>query len=157
MNEMLKAIVAAHPFVKGMTAAHLDVLVDCARLEVLEPGRLLFIEGQPASEFYMLQDGKIALEVHRPNDGTVRVDVLGADDVLGWSWLFPPYAWHLRARVLEPTNAIVLNAARLLINAERDHDFGYILMKRVSHVLMERLKATQRELLTRQSEPELAV
>jgi CRP/FNR family cyclic AMP-dependent transcriptional regulator len=75
--------------------------------------------------------------------------------MLGWSWLFPPFAWHFRARALEPTNAIVLNGAHLLIAAERKRDFGYELMKRVAQVVIHRLQATRKQLLDQQIESAL--
>jgi CRP/FNR family transcriptional regulator, cyclic AMP receptor protein len=70
--------------------------------------------------------------------------------MLGWSWLFPPFAWHFRARAREPTNVIVFNGAHLLVAAERNRDFGYELMKRVAQVVIRRLQAARRQLLNHQ-------
>jgi CRP/FNR family cyclic AMP-dependent transcriptional regulator len=75
---------------------------------------------------------------------------LGPGDVLGWSWLFPPFVWHFQARAVEPTTLLVLNGAGLLVSAERDHDFGYELMKRVAQVVIRRLQATRKQLLEQQ-------
>ncbi|MGZ4973974.1 MAG: Crp/Fnr family transcriptional regulator [Limisphaerales bacterium] len=151
-NAALKSMVSAHPFVQGMRPEHLKVLLDCARAVKFEPDHVIFKEGEPANEFFLIEQGKIALEAHEPADGTALVQMLGADDVLGWSWLFPPYVWHLRAHVIEPTTALELNGARLLIHAEQDHDFGFELMKRVAKIVINRLQATRRELLAHRQE-----
>ncbi len=150
MNDSLKAIVQDHPFFEDMKPEHLQVITSCASEVSFKPGQFLFHEGEPASQFFLIQSGKVALEAHEPADGTALVQNLGAGDVLGWSWMFPPFVWHFQARALEPTRAVVLDGAHLLVTAERDHQFGYELMKRVAQVVVQRLQATRKQLLTRQ-------
>ena len=139
----------------GMRPEHLAVLPEGAQAVQFKPGEVLFREREPASQFYLIESGKIALEAHEPADRTTPVQSLGAGDVLGWSWLFPPFVWHFQARAIEPTNVIALNGAHLLVSAERDHDFGYELMKRVAQVVIRRLQATRKQLLALQVESAL--
>lgn len=146
MNK-LTDIITSHPLFHGMKPAHLQALLDGATFANLKTGDVLFKEGEPANQFFLIENGRIALEAHEPCDGTVMVQTLGAGDLLGWSWLFPPFVWHFRARAIEPTGIVAMSGARLLINAERDHDFGYELMKRVSQVLIRRLQATRKTML----------
>ena len=75
------------------------------------------------------------------------LQTIGHDDVLGWSWLFPPYYWHFDARVTAATKAIFFYGTWLRENCERDHDFGYEMMKRMSAIIIERLQATRRKLV----------
>jgi len=147
MNNSLEPVIVSHPFFEGMNPEHLEVITCCASEATFESDQILFREGEPANKFYLIQSGRIALEAHELADGTVPVQELGAGDVLGWSWLFPPFVWHLRARALGPTRAVVLDGARLLVTAERNRDFGYELMKRVAQVLVQRLQATRKQLL----------
>jgi CRP-like cAMP-binding protein len=149
MNCSLESVIVAHPFFEGMKPEYFEDIAGCATEATFEPGQILFREGEPADKFYLIQRGRIALEAHEPADGTVPVQELGAGDVLGWSWLFSPFVWHLQARALEPTGAVVLDGAHLLIAAERNPTFGYDLMKRVAHVLIQRLQATRKQLLSR--------
>jgi CRP-like cAMP-binding protein len=72
---------------------------------------------------------------------------LGAGDILGWSWLFPPYRWKFSARTMEETRALAADGKCLREKAERDHDLGYELLKRFAHVVEERLEATRLQLL----------
>jgi CRP-like cAMP-binding protein len=130
-----------------MKSEHLARLTKHAAERTFEAGDVLFREGEPANQFYLIERGCVALEAHEPGDGTILVQNVGAGDVLGWSWLFPPFAWHFQARAVEPTSAIVLNGAHLLIAAEEDHEFGYELMKRVAQIVIHRLQSTRSQLL----------
>jgi CRP/FNR family cyclic AMP-dependent transcriptional regulator len=78
--------------------------------------------------------------------GQVTIDTLAGGEVLGWSWLFPPYRWQFSARVVEPTQVIVMDGVYLRDKAEEDNIFGYELVKRVAQVIAERLQ-TRRQLL----------
>ncbi len=149
MNE-LRETITGYPFFSGVEPANLNMLAQGASEAKFKTGDVLFREGEPASRFYLIRKGKVALEAHEPAGGTVVVQELRVGDVLGWSWLFPPFVWHFQARALEPTEVVVLDGARLLVAAERDHDFGYELMKRVAQVVIRRLQATRKQLLEQQ-------
>ena len=150
MNDSLKTVIQAHPFFYGMKPEHLNIIIGCATEATFTPEQILFHESEPANKFYLIQSGRIALEAHEPANGTALVQTLGVGEALGWSWLFPPFVWHFQARALEPTKAIVLNGAHLLVAAERDHEFGYELMKRVAQIVINRLQATRKQLLVHQ-------
>jgi CRP-like cAMP-binding protein len=147
MNQSLESKIKAHPFFHGMKPQHLAVLHKGAIEATFRAGETLFNEGEPANRFFLVERGNVALEAHEPADGTAVVQCVHDGDVIGWSWLFPPFTWHLRARALQSTEVIVLDGAHLLSMAEAHHDFGYELMKRVSQVLIQRLQATRRQLL----------
>jgi CRP-like cAMP-binding protein len=144
-----------YSFFDGMRPEHRAVLSNGAKTAQFKAGDMIFREREPASQFYLIESGKIVLEAHDPADSTTAVQTLGAGDVVGWSWLFPPFLWHFQARAVEPTSVIVLNGANLLVSAERDHDFGYELMKRVAQVVVNRLQATRKQLLALQVESAL--
>jgi CRP/FNR family cyclic AMP-dependent transcriptional regulator len=143
----IASVLAEHPFLKGLKPEHLQVLVDNAMRMHYQPGDFIFYEGDPANRFYLIEKGKVLLEAHPRDEVHVPVQTIGAGDVLGWSWLFPPYHWHFDARALEPTTAIFIYGTRLREACEQDHDFGYDLMKRMTQVVMKRLQATRKQLL----------
>jgi CRP-like cAMP-binding protein len=136
-----------HPFLSSLSPAYLAVLAECAEHRQFAAEEIIFREGEVADRFYLIQEGKVALESHVPPKGRLIVQDLGRDDVLGWSWLFPPYVWHFQARAVERTRAITFNGAHLLVACERNHEFGYDLMKRLAQVLIRRLQATQQHLV----------
>lgn len=138
-------MLSEHPFLRSLAPAYLNILAECAEVREFPDGDVIFREGDIADRFYLIEQGKVALEMHVPPRGQLTVQELGPHDVLGWSWLFPPYVCHFQARVLEPTKTLSFNGAHLLIACERDHEFGYDLMKRLAQVLIRRLQATQRQ------------
>src|SRR5688572_2370429 len=115
----LNETIVKHPFFYGMKPEHLPCLTEGAKTVEFKAGDVLFREGEPANQFYLIESGKIALEAHQPANGTMLVQTLGAGDVLGWSWLFPPFAWHFQAQAIESANVIILSGAHLLATAER--------------------------------------
>lgn len=138
-----------HPFFCTMKREHLELIASCATAAQFKTGEIIFKDKEPANRFYLIEFGKVALEDHVPADGDTLVQTLGGGDALGWSWLFPPFVWHFQARVLEPTQAIVLDGAHLLVICERDKEFGYELLRRVSQVVIRRLQATRAQLASR--------
>ena len=152
MNSITQRI-TAHPLFRDMKSAELDAFAEQAQETTFALGEILFCEGEPANRMYLIETGCIALEAHESADGAKFVQNLGAGEVLGWSWLFPPFAWHFRARAAEQTTVIVLNGARLLTMAEKDHNFGFNLMKRVAQVMIHHLEATRKQLLACRGEP----
>ncbi len=147
MLQSIDAILAEHPFLKGLKPSHVDVLAGCASSAHFEAGAFIFRQGQEANAFYLLRDGKVAVDVFGARRHAVTIDTLGEGDVLGWSWLVPPFHWHFDAKVIEPTRAIALDGRCLRTHCDRDHELGYELMKRFAQVIEQRLDAARWQLL----------
>lgn len=145
--ETLEPILAQHPFLKGLEPNYLKLLVGCASNVRFSAGQYLFHEGEEANHFYMIRQGKIAVEIHAAERGAITVETIGEGDVLGWSWLIPPYRWRFDARAVELTRAIALDGKCLRTKSEEDHNLGYELLKRFSRIIVERLEATRLQLL----------
>lgn len=143
----LEPILAEHPFLAGFAPAHHALLAGCARNHRFNAGTYLFHEGDPAAEFFLIRQGKVALEIHAPGREPIVFITLGAGDVVGASWLLPPYRWMFDARAVELTRAIGLDATCLRGKCDADHDLGYEMMKRVAPILASRLQATRLQIL----------
>ena len=138
----LEAAVAAHPFLIGVSPHHIRLLADCAMRSKFTAGQIIFRKGETANRFYLIERGRVALE-SSTGDDVVRIDEVGPGDLLGWSWIFPPYVWHFDARAIEPTTAIFLYGTILREYCESDPALGYELFKRMSEVMMRRLQAAR--------------
>ena len=147
MIESIETLLLEHPFVKGMDRAHIELITGCASNVRFDPGQWIFRENEEANEFYIIRQGKVALEVYSPERGGLMIDTLGEGDVLGWSWLIPPYSWRFDAKALELTRAIALDGKCLRTKCENDHHLGYELLKRFSSIIEQRLQATRLQLL----------
>jgi CRP-like cAMP-binding protein len=141
--EGVESILAHHPFFAGMPPDHLRAIAGCASTRTFKPGQFMLREGEYAATFYLLRQGSVALENHVPGRGPIAIQTLGAGDVLGWSWLFPPYRWHFDARVLAEVAALEFNGACLRQQCDDDPALGYDVMKRVAQTIIERLQATR--------------
>jgi CRP/FNR family transcriptional regulator, cyclic AMP receptor protein len=153
MVQKLDSILKRHPFFKGLTDKQLKVIEGCAKNVRFGEGKTVFVEGDPADAFYFIEEGSVSIELTMPDRPRSSVHTVGAGDVLGWSWVSPPYHWHFNARALKPTKAVAFDARCLRSKLDDDHELGYQLLKRFSEVIVQRLDATQVQLLkaTRES------
>lgn len=140
-------LIAAHPFFKGLSDMYVRKLAESAMLTTFRAGELIFREGDMANRFYLIREGKVVLEAPQRDMEPLVIQTIGAGDVLGWSWLYPPYYWHFDARAAEPIKAIFFYGTRLREYCEADHSFGYELMKRTAEVVISRLQAERKRLL----------
>jgi CRP-like cAMP-binding protein len=136
-----------HPFFAKLDTKALAIVAGCAKNVSFAPGEFLFREGQSADQFYVVRRGRVALQLHSPAAGTMVVDTADAGDVVGWSWLVPPYRWLFDARAVEPTGAVAFDGRCLREKCEEDPQLGYELMKLVSQVMFSRLTAARVRLL----------
>ena len=143
----LEPIIAQHPFFQGLLPAYRQLIVECAANVRFPAGVFLFREGEAANQFYLIRHGLVALQVFVPGRGPITLDTLGAGEVLGWSWLFPPYRWHFDAQTVEQTRAIAFSGECLRTKCDADPHLGYALMQRFAHIMMQRLQATRLQLL----------
>jgi CRP/FNR family cyclic AMP-dependent transcriptional regulator len=146
--EHLATRVALHPFLAGMSRTHLALLTDCAIAAHFKKGQTILREGDFANRFYLIESGKVVLESGEGLGEPVVVDAIGPGDLLGWSWMFPPYVWHFTARAVEPAEAIFFYGTILREYCERDPSLGYQLFKRMTPVMLRRLQAARKKMLS---------
>lgn len=140
--------VALHPFLVGMNPAHLALLTDCAMAVHFKKNQTILREGEFANRLYLIESGKVLVESGAGFSDPVAIETISAGDLLGWSCMFPPYVWQFTACALEPTTAIFFYSSILRGYCEKNHSFGYELLKRMSAVMVKRLKAARRQLLS---------
>jgi CRP-like cAMP-binding protein len=145
--EGLEHIIRSHAFFAGLDPRFVDLVCGCARNVRFEAGQFLFREGAAADEFYLIRAGHVALQVVAPGRPALMLQTIGVGEVVGVSWLIPPYRWQNDARALELTRAIAIDGACLRAKCESDHDLGYEMLKRVVALVIERLHATRLQLL----------
>jgi CRP/FNR family transcriptional regulator, cyclic AMP receptor protein len=136
-----------HPFFEGLDAQTLALVAGCATNVSVAAGQYLCREGDPADRFFVVRRGRVAIEVHGPASGTLVLDTADEGDVVGWSWLVPPYRSTFDARAAEATGVVAFDGACLRGKCEEDPRLGYELMQRVSKVMNGRLVAAQVRLL----------
>lgn len=143
----LEKILLRQPFFRGLDAPVGSFVAGCTRNVVFEAGQYLLREGTSAREFYLIRRGSATLEVSAPGRSAVVLQTLGEGEVVGASWLVPPYRWTCDARAVKPIHALGIDAQCLRAKCENDHDLGYELMKRCQATFIRRLHATRLQLL----------
>ena len=133
-------------FTNGLDPQYLELLAKYGHEVNFEPGTYILKEGEPADQFYLIQQGRVALGTFISGRGFTTIQTIGDDDVLGWSWLIPPHRWRFSALVILPTQVICFDGQRLREACEADHSFGYAIHQRVALVLGKRLEETRKRL-----------
>ena len=144
--EGLERIIREHPFFDGMPESYCELVCGCAKNARFSAGQYLFHEGEPADWFYLIRHGRVALEISAPGR-VVTIQTVPQGEIVGVSWLIPPWRWTYDARALDDIRAIAINAACLRQKCDADHDLGYDMMKRFMPVLIQRLQATRLQIL----------
>ena len=145
--QAIDELIAESPTFAGLCPPQLELIAGCAQNERVEAGKLLLKEGDAADIFFLIRRGIVSLEVHAPGRSPLQIETLGPGEVVGWSWLFPPYRWQMDGRAVEACSLVAFDGACLRGKCEDDHDLGYELMKRFAANVVDRLQATRFQLL----------
>lgn len=143
INDLLKE----HPFFSGLNEAYIELISGCGRNRVYETGSYIARENEPADYFYLIRTGKVMIETFVPQRGMLKLQTLQGGDIVGWSWMFPPYRWEFDIRVRDTVHAVELDGRCLRGKCETDTRLGYELLQRFAHVMTTRLKHTRIQLL----------
>jgi CRP-like cAMP-binding protein len=143
----LAGLLSGFPVLRQFPTAALAQITASARTVTFARGQRVFCEGEQAEGCWLLHDGRVALDVFIPGRGLVVVQTLSRGDILGWSWLVPPYRWHFGATATERTTATALDTGQLRALAEQDPAFGYALATTLFAAMLQRLQATRARLL----------
>ncbi|MFE9557791.1 cyclic nucleotide-binding domain-containing protein [Streptomyces sp. NPDC006703] len=138
---------AAGPLLDALPAGSRERLLRLGHEAAFPDGALIFEEGGRADRFWIIRGGSVSLTVHVPGRRAPTVETLGPGDLLGWSWLFPPYVWHLGAEARGPVRADEFDAATVRVLCGEDLALGCALTHAVAEVIAHRLKATRMRLL----------
>lgn len=143
----LGKVIQEIPMFKGIAPEFLSVIVNCGSNVRFEDGQTIFREGEPANTFYALRHGRVAVQIYTPQRGAVTIQTLHEGDILGWSWLFPPYRTMFDAKCLTLVRALAFDAECLRSRCEQNVGLGYDLMKRFAQVMTQRVRAARLQVL----------
>ncbi|MCC0094056.1 cyclic nucleotide-binding domain-containing protein [Streptomyces flavotricini] len=131
----------------ALSAEYRARLTGMAREVGFPVGTRLFNEGGHADRFWIVRSGTVGLDVHVPGRQAAVIETLGPGELVGWSWLFPPYTWHFGAEATSPVRAHEFDAAAVRSMMEADPRFGSAMDHWVGQVLARRLVAARVRLL----------
>lgn len=147
MIEVTGPALAAHPFLHGMPLQQVEALCALASDVTFPAGCRIFEDGGYASRFWLVQSGRVVLDKHLPAGGSQTIEAVGMGDLVGWSWLLPPYHWTSGAVAITRVEAFEFDAIAVRELCAADPELAHELTSRLAHVISRRLVATQARLL----------
>jgi CRP-like cAMP-binding protein len=145
-NERMLGTFESHNFLSRLGDRHLMLLASGVRPFTAAPGEYLSREGEPAKAFYLIQSGHVEVRTRKADRGEAVVQTVGPGEVIGWSWLLPPYRWQFDSRTVDAVRGLVFDGEWLREKCEQDHELGYHLLTQLLAVTASRLAATWRQL-----------
>lgn len=143
----ITAQLKAHAFFKDLSDIHLERLATPSEVTRFSANATIAEEGTASQHFFLILNGKIALETRHTTAGQVTITTVRGGDLLGWSWLFPPHRWYFDVRALTDVDVIRFEANPVREAMEADRDFGYELMRRFALLIKDRLQVTRLQFL----------
>lgn len=150
------ALLKTLPFLAELSDGDLAKIAAIARSCKFETGTVLFQEGAVCDELYLITSGSVALDMHVPRRGQIRILTLGPGDILAWSAILGDQRMTTMATVVDDVAAISLPGGKLRALCNDDHDVGYAVMQRIAVAISRRLLATRLQLLDLYSETQPA-
>jgi CRP/FNR family transcriptional regulator, cyclic AMP receptor protein len=147
MTSVTGSVLAAQPFLRGLPADQLDALARLSRHVCVPAGQRLFDEGTTADQFWIIDAGQVRLDASVPGRGRVTIETLGRNDVVGLSWMHPPFQWRFGATATQPMQAYAFDARAVRAACDADPVLGYELSRRFFAAVTRRLQATRARLL----------
>ena len=155
-KQPIEDYLSTHTFFSGLDADIVKFLSKSAREQRVKEGDVLFKQGGRADKFYLLRNGQVSVQVPALVGPTLEIQTLGEDQILGWSWLIPPYRWSFQARVMEDSDLLEFDGSAILAHCEEDPYFGYELFKRFASLMSERLDAARQKMMDQWNPPGFA-
>ncbi|MFC1978191.1 cyclic nucleotide-binding domain-containing protein, partial [Chloroflexota bacterium] len=144
LTESIKHLLKTSQLFKGLTDDELDKITGLCSEEAYEAGTTIFSEGEEANKLYIVEEGKVILEMTlRIGPGSGRqgtIDVVTTGQICGWSAIAESQILTMSARCVEETRVITLDGAGLWRLLEEDPHTGYKVMKRLVGVVSSRLR-----------------
>ena len=153
----LDSLIREHPFCQGLDDAAIELMSGCARNEHFAAGSLIARENQESNRLFLIRFGTAALEIHRPGHDPLIIETLEEGEILGWSWIVPPFRWAYDVRAVTLVRAIGVEAGCLRDKCDKDHSFGYEIYHRITRVMANRLAATRLRLVDLYAPPARAL
>lgn len=114
-----------------------------------KPGDVIFREGEKADKLHFLVNGSIALRVKltsRPESVTVSFVSMPYQS-FGWSGIVAPFHYTSSAECDEDSTLLIMPAEPFMKTLERHPESGFIVMKRVTEIIADRLRNSRQALL----------
>ncbi len=147
---------STHTFFSGLDKQSMKFLSNSAEVLQIKQGEVLFQPGGSADKFYLLRNGEISVRVPALMGPALEIQKLKADQILGWSWLIPPYRWNFQAMAVEDSELLEFDGSVILAHCEENSAFGFALLKLFAALMSERLDRARQKMMDQWDPPGFA-
>lgn len=127
-----------HEFFKDLSQDDLTFIAGCGKRVAFHEGDVIAKPGEPADLFYLITHGQVSLLIDHTPRKPFLFQTLGPDEIVGLSWLIPPYRWTVTAIASLLTRAIAFDGACIREKCEKEPRLGFLLMKHLVSILVKR-------------------
>ena len=114
---------------------------------LLAKDEMLFAEGERAEAFYVVDRGRIRLELSTPGRPTTIVQTIGPGDLVGLSWFSPNGKWSWDARAVIDTELHRFDADEVQRACNQDETLRADVAGCVANEAIRRLHAARLQLI----------
>ncbi len=145
--QTLAYVIGKLRFSESLPQDVLSRLAAIATLRGFPAGTVVFREGAQNNQIMIICVGLLALDMHVPGRGDVRIMSLGPGDMVAWSSLLDEGRMTATAVALEDTQVVCIPSRDVHSLCETDPAAGYAIMGAMARSLASRLVATRLQLL----------
>ena len=146
-NQSIAEYLSSHDFFSELGDEVLEFIAQHTSTHKLKKGEILFQQSERADKFYVIRSGKISIQIPAVMGPTLELQSLGENQILGWSWLIPPYKWNFQSKAEEDSELLEFDGTAILERCEQDPKFGYELLKRFTTLMSSRLEAARQKMM----------
>lgn len=128
------------PWFLDLSQESLNRLNAIAEVISLEPGYVIFSEGDQHPNLYVILEGKVRMESFVPGRGSLPLFTAESLDVIGWSSITPVVRqMTCTATVTSSAKLLMFNAQSMMASCEADCDLGFVIMRRLANIVASQL------------------
>ncbi|WP_411728313.1 Crp/Fnr family transcriptional regulator [Methyloglobulus sp.] len=146
-NQSITEYLSSHEFFSGFNGDILKFLSECSSTCEIKKGWILFRQGESADKFYVVRNGYISIQIPAIIGPNLEIQTLSKGQVLGWSWLIPPFKWNFQAMAEEDSELLMFDGIAILARCEQEPKFGYGLLKKFAELMSLRLDAARQKMM----------
>ena len=136
-----------------LSDSELEKVATSAVEKQYEAGATIFSTGDNAEELFVLQEGRVAVQMTLPKTSgqasrRITVDVVTKNEIAGWSAIVEPYKYTFTAVCLQKTVALSIDGNKLRWLLRENPKIGYEVMKGLTRVIAAGLNDTRQVLMS---------
>ncbi|MFW6056385.1 MAG: cyclic nucleotide-binding domain-containing protein [Chloroflexota bacterium] len=132
---------------QGISDEELEmVLSSVVRVQEFPEGKVIFSENEESTNMYVVDSGRVNLDIEAIPDTHVQVASLTRNSVFGWETLVPPYKYTSTAKAVTGSNLIELDGNKMRSLCETHPDICARVMERVVRIAADQLASTRQQM-----------